>query len=425
MPTLHVMAEELKRGRAMPDGAVRLSLDDVQHPPRESFVLGSMIPFEKSSVLYGPTSVGKSALAAQIAVAFSAGARQLWGLPIYRDRETEEHGGPVLVYTAEDSLDDWKRKAAAILVAGGVDVERALGQFYVADHSEGMVRLSEVVTVHAADEKDPGRTVTRHIGQPTKEQDNLIRMVNEVGARFVLVETTSRLVDDEDNASFAALQSALGRVARETRAAVLLTHHATKAASKDNDNAIESARGGGSLIANARNALALFPADAEASKAYRDRFPIEDMAVLAHGKPTSSTRRQSPILLVRCDATWGAVFRTPDEVALTPEQEQANAARVEQSRQREWAQLGRLYGVVEQALPARPSISPSWLRDNCARPLGLAKHRVEPLVQVALQRGVLKVNQRTVRGITVALGVDPRATPSGRADSGESPPGTP
>lgn len=406
---------------ALLDRAVRLSLEDIAAPPRERFALGVMLPFEKASVLYGPTSVGKSALAAQVVFAFAAGAESLWSFPLYRDEETDEHGGPVLVYSAEDTLDDWKRKAAAIRMAGGLDVERACERLWVVDQSEGLARLSEAVTYREpVSPETPERIVTRRVPRATDEQENLIEMVRAVGADLVLVETASRLVDEEDNPSFAALQSALGRIARETGAAVLLTHHATKAASKENDNAIESARGGGSLIANARCALALFPAEPDAAKPYHNRFPAEDIVTLAHVKGTSSTRRSAPLVLVRTGTDWGAVFRRPDEVALTPEQQEANEARMALQRRREAEQLGRLFDVVAKVLPMRPLLSPSWLRDNAAKDLGLAKHKIEPLVHRALEADVLRVYKRTERGITVTLGLDPRKPIGDRASPGES-----
>jgi hypothetical protein len=381
--------------------ARRISLEDARTPPVERFILGPMLPLEKASVVFGPTSIGKSAAIAQIAFHLAGGSESLWGLPLLPG------GAPVLVYSAEDTLDDWKRKAAAIRNAGGIDMDRALEHLYVIDKSEGIARLSEVVTVRT-EGLIPGRTVTRREACPTGEQERLIAEARRIGARLIVVETASRLVDDEDNASFAALMAALGRIGRETGAAILLSHHATKAASKDNDSAIENARGGGALIANARNALSLFPADEQLANEYRNRFPAEDLAVLVHGKGTSSTRRHAPIVLVRCDATYGAVFHLPDEVSLSAEMERVNAERLELQRRREMDDLKRLFAVVEQVLPIRPSISPSWLRDNKAKDLGVSKHRVEPLVQRALDRGVLKVKRRTERGITVTLGEDPR-----------------
>lgn len=397
---------------------VRLSLDDVRSPPRETFAIGRTLPLEKVTVFFGPTGAGKSAALAQVLFAFAAGAEKLWGLPLLPG------GGPVLVYTCEDTLDDWKRKAAAVHHAGGIDLARALERFYVIDKTDGVTRFSELVSVRSGTNLE---TVSRRVAQPTEEQELVIAAARSVGARVVAFETASRFVDDEDNASFSVLQSDLGRVARETGAAVALTHHATKAATRENDSAIESARGGGALVANARNALSLFPLEQQQASSYRDRFPLEDLFVLEHGKATSSTRRQASIVLLRTDAVHGAVFRLPDEVALSPEQERANAERLEQTRRRELEQLAKLYEVVERVLPTRPALSPSWLRDNARAELGVPKNGrggVEALVSRAIDLGFLRVRTRTERGITLTLGVDPRkpvAEPqAARAKAGES-----
>lgn len=382
--------------------AVRLSLDDAREPPRERFVLGGcLVPFAKSSVLFGPMSVGKSALAAQLVVAFAAGAESLWGLALYRDEEFEEYGGPVFIYSAEDSLEDWQRKVAALLHDGTLDVARALERLYLIDKSEGLARFSELVTEHTA-------SVSRRVAQPTEEQGVLVGAVRDVGARLVLVETASRLVEEEDNANFAALQAALGSMARQTGAAFLATHHPTKAATKENDSDPMNARGGGSFVMNARSVLSLFPADEEAAKPWCDRFCPDDLVVLAHGKPTSSSRRHPPVTLVRCDARHGAVFRLPGEVALTPEQEQANVQRLERDRDLKWERLRRLYAVVGELLKLGP-VSPSRLREHVTD-IGVPKRQLDALVNLALERHVLEPVSVAGggRGVRLGLGHDPR-----------------
>lgn len=378
--------------------SVRISLEDVRTPPVEQFILGPMLPLEKPSVIFGPTSIGKSAAIAQIAFHLAAGSESLWGLPL------PPGGAPVLIYSAEDTLDDWKRKAGAIYNAGGIDMERALSRLYIIDKSEGVARLSEVVTVRT---QGLNETESRRVVRPTEEQDRLIAEARRVEAKLIVVETASRLVDDEDNPSFAGLMAALGRIARETGAAVLLTHHATKAASKENDSAIENARGGGALIANARNALSLFPADEQQAIAYCDRFPAEEIAVLVHGKGTSSTRRHAPIVLVRCDATYGPVFRLPDEVAHTPEEHLLHNRRMEQEREREREQFGRLFDVVKELQKLGP-VSQSRLRER-VREIGVEKRKLEPLVLRAFEKGVLRTSPwKSGRGKALELGNDPR-----------------
>jgi hypothetical protein len=390
--------------------SVRLTLEDAQRPPVERFILGPMLPLEKPSVIFGPTSIGKSAAIAQIAFHLAAGSESLWGLPLLPG------GAPVLVYSAEDTLDDWKRKSAAIRHAGGIDIERALDRLHIIDKSEGVARLSEMLTV-----RTEGATkleaVSRRIARPTEEQDLIIAEARHVEARLILVETASRLVDDEDNPSFAGLMAALGRIARETGAAVPLSHHATKAAAKDNDSGIENARGGGALVANARNVLSLFPADEEQAKPYRDRFPTEDIAVLVHGKSTSSTRRHASIVLGRCDTPHGAVFRLPDEVAHTPEEDASHNRRMEEERARELEQLGRLFDVAAELSKLGP-VSQRRLRDR-VKDIGVTRQKLESLVLVAIEKGVLRAAPwRGGTGTALELGKDPR-TPIYGAEPGD------
>jgi len=385
---------------------VRLSLDAIRNPPREQFLAGPFFPLGKSSVFFGPTSVGKSAALAQLLFAFAAAMSSIWGLPLLPG------GGPVLVYTAEDTFDDWIRKAAAVLCAGGIAMERALERFYIMDNSEGIARLSEVVTVRSG---GPMESVSRRVARPTGERERVIAAAKEIGAKAILFETASRMVEEEDNANFSALHSDVGAVTRETGAAGIITHHATKAASKDNDSAIENARGGGALVANARNAVSLFPADPDVAKQYADRFP-EDVVTLAHGKATSSTRRHAPITLVRCDARYGAVFRLPDEVARTPDEDIAHNRRMDQKREREREQLGRLYDVVAELLVLGP-VSQSRLRDRVTD-VGVEKRKLEALVLLAVERGVLRTAPWPGgRGKALELGSDPRR-PAEAADAG-------
>jgi hypothetical protein len=169
--------------------------------------------------------------------------------------------------------------------------------------------------------------------------------------------------------------------------------------------------------------VALFAAEENVAKGFAGRFASSDLFQLWHLKPSSSTPKQAPITLVRCDAVYGAAFRLPEDVAFSEEQRRANAARVDAEREAEWERLRKLYEVVERTLKVRPSLSPSRLREN-AQEIGVSKHRVEPLVQAALNRGVLKVRTQTERGITVGLGFDPRRSIAeaieGRASAGES-----
>jgi RecA-family ATPase len=373
----------------------RLTLDAVHSPPVERFLLGRMLPLAKSSVLYGPTGAGKSAWLAQLAFAVAGHEPSLHGLAV------GVHG-PVLVVSAEDSVEDWQRKAAACHYGTDLNIEGALDDLRVLDLTEGEARLSEVVTVR------DGET-TRRESRATEMRDRIVAHARKMSAVLILVETASRLVPDEDNASFSALQSALGSIARRTGAAVVVTHHVTKAASREGDSSIEAARGGGAFVANARNALALSPADPEVAKRYGDRFAPDDVFTLSHGKSTSSTRREDSIVLIRCGTAHGAVFQRPDDVEVSPERTREMEARRERARAEEVELLRKLYAHFESILPTQPRISPSHLYNERYSHLGITKRRMRALVETAIREGVLKVATRSAGGlVTLALGHDPR-----------------
>jgi len=222
------------------------------------------------------------------------------------------------------------------------------------------------------------------------------------------VETASRFVEDEDNASFSAFQSALGRIARETGAAVIVTHHITKAASRAGDNSIEAARGGGSFIANARNAISLAPADPKLAGELSDRFAAEDVFELTHGKSTSSTRREHSRVLVRCGTPHGAVFHLPDEVQIDPAQASAAREKADKQRARQAGDLARLYDLVRAEMETRPNLSRSWLAENRREELGKTRRQMDALIAQALKEGVLRVRKDTKRGAFLEPGFDPR-----------------
>jgi hypothetical protein len=190
-------------------------------------------------------------------------------------------------------------------------------------------------------------------------------------------------VDDEDDASFSALQSSLGRIARKTGAAVLVTHHA-------------------------RNALSLYPAEPDVARRHGD-FAPEDLFTLHHGKSTSSTRAEDSITLIRLGTKCGAVFSRPEDVEASPEQAAETQARTDRSRERKYEQLRQLYGFVESILPTRPSISPSYLFNERHADLGIPKRAMRALVETAMREGVLKERTRTAAGfVTLTLGHGPR-----------------
>lgn len=393
----------------------RFSPDLIRNPVRDTFVIGQMIPFGKSSVLYGPSSAGKTTLESQIAFAFALGWESLWGLPL------APSGGPVLIYTLEDTYNDWHLKAAAFCRAHGVAPEALSKNLYIIAREEGFARFTESVQSRR---KNGDELITNSRHQETKDQKWLIEDALAVGAKFILVETASRLVEKEDNEGFSVLQSALGHIAQVTGAATIVSHHSTKKAVSDNDNSSLGARGGSAFVANARNGLALFPLVtggkraqvlddemlAEAQKLYPE-LPKEGFYTLSHSKPTSSTKRGADLLLYLTDpgGDVGGQFQLPSNVQTTPEMTTKAAGQRADDLVRENQALRLLYREAKRIRDVEKK--PITKRKLCAayRDIGIKKYEVDKLIPVACSRNYLSESPKKCigGGQEYHLGFDP------------------
>lgn len=388
-----------------------ISLDLVRNPPLESFVCGHLFPFGKASVIYGPQGAGKSVFLSQLAFTFASsdGAfTPFLGMDM-------RGGGPVVVYSAEDTFDDWVRKAAAYCYAFNEVSEHCLSQLYVVEKTEGFGRFTELTQLRVVGSKKESviRTETRR----TPEWDALRALAFNVGAKLIIIETTSRLVPEETNQDLAALVGACGHLAAETGAAVVLSHHPTKAASTANDSSPEAARGGSAFVNNSRTAVSLFPAAEDEQKRWEGKLNVQDILTLGHAKPTSSVPRQAPITLVRCSTPWGAVLRLPEDAAnaSSPADDSRRRMAVAREERQHREQMQAIYDTVawiKENVGGRISINK--LVTSYRTKLGLPKHVIEERVPTAIAEGVLEVTKRDSedRILDMVPGVRPEEPPS-------------
>jgi RecA-family ATPase len=121
-------------------------MERIKKPLEEQFIVGSLFPMAKSSVIVGPSGTHKSTLLSQLAFRYAAGGDgDFLGMQVL-----DESGGAVLVFSAEDSFEDWERKGAAVLASNQLSetqMERARQRVHIVDKSEGEARLSELVQV--------------------------------------------------------------------------------------------------------------------------------------------------------------------------------------------------------------------------------------------------------------------------------------
>ena len=363
--------------------ALPLSRDKVLNPVRDTFVLGKMIPYGKTSVFFGPSAVGKSTLMSQVIFSRAIGLSSLWGLPL------ESKTGVSLVVSLEDTYDDWHLKLAAFCRAHHADIDQILNRVYVIAIPQGFTRLSEIVI---RQERDSSGTRTRHIPEATAAREWLLEETLRIGADFVYVETASRLVEKEDNENFSALQSDLGYIAHETGAAVTVSHHATKKSVEENDSSITSARGGGALICNTRNALVLFPAPKAVTAPLLDRFEESSVAVLGHVKSTSSTKRQPDTLLVLRDpgGDLGGVFLTPDEILVTPAEREEGAKRVAAYKASEGARMTNLCRAIDAVIATGKAYATFRDLKDRIKDIGVGQRDLNNLIARALDQGFIQ-----------------------------------
>jgi hypothetical protein len=395
----------------------RLTLEDALNPPEEVFLLGSTFAAAKVSIICGPTFIGKSTFMAGLLFHLAASLDDYCGFELPDPPEGTAH--KVLVYSAEDDLDDWRRKVAAQYrdwkSRHGEERARALTtlaleNLWVIDRSGLAVRLSELTQVRTGDKRE---TVIRATTRPTEERANLKVALQSLRPSLVYVETASQLVDSEDNSAFAGLNAALLDVAQVIGSAVVVSHHPTKSASKGNDGmSIEDVRGGGAFTANAKGGVVLLrpPTDAEAQP-YKGRVAASDLVTFEQVKGTPSTKLAPPKVLARLGYEGcGAVFRLPQEVAGDPALQAAAQRQVKEEEVRRLARLTLVYDVAAELLAVGP-VSKNKLRVplRAAGAKG-SDPQLDRLVDEALRTEVLVVEKRDGAGRITKMALGKRPT---------------
>jgi len=226
-----------------------------QQPPELDFVLPGFLSGTVGT-LFSPGATGKSFWALQAAMAVAGG-----GEADILDLELQATGH-VCYFAAEDP--------EPVLI-------RRL-------HSIGQ-HLSQAAREAVAEKLLLEPVVGKRLNvMDDKHLDLLVTYC--VGARLVVFDTLSRIhqEDENDNGAMSALLQRLEWLAKETGAAVLFLHHASKAAAiSGNGGEQQAARGASALVDNARWGAALTRMTVDEAKKLSDRMDR---------KPISMDRRQ-------------------------------------------------------------------------------------------------------------------------------------
>jgi len=192
-------------------------------PPPQDFVLPGFLAGTVGG-LVAPGSTGKSFWALEAAAAVVSAPADLLALDV-------AHHGPALYISLEEPADELRRRV------------HALGQH---------------LTPEARESVAGGLHIISRQGLPSDVMDKKFRaeLTTEAeGVRLVILDTLSRVhkLDENSNGDMAQVIATLEAIARQTGAAVLYLHHASKAAALAGQGALQqAARGASALVDNAR-----------------------------------------------------------------------------------------------------------------------------------------------------------------------------
>ena len=205
---IHRQAGEQPRSEHVPPDEVlpvfsAASLAGQPVPPRE-WAVPDLIPFDTVTMLSGDGGVGKSLLAAQLAVAVASDAEWIGLKPAC---------GPVVFVSAEDDSDELHRRVAAIAESEGIDLADL--------HDLHIVPLAGRDAVMGATKGRNG------VVKETAVWRGLIRLVERVKPHLVVIDTLADTFAGNELARTEARQfiGQLRGLAIEHALAVLLLSH--------------------------------------------------------------------------------------------------------------------------------------------------------------------------------------------------------
>lgn len=200
-------------------------------PPRE-WVLGTMLARKNVTVMAASGGVGKSSIALAWAISMATGR------PLVGDRVP--HRARVLVVTAEDGIDEMRRRLRALRMLHGIDI---IGQ--------GWLSVLCLTGSHVSIARMNGDGGIEETG----DADRIAETSRLHRADVVILDPFVKLsgAPENDNGATDVVMKALVRIADRCNVAVLVLHHVKKGAAAPGD--ASNARGASSMIDAARFAV--------------------------------------------------------------------------------------------------------------------------------------------------------------------------
>ena len=293
--------EETERWAKSPSlRIVRAPIDPGALPLRE-WVIYPRFPLGDVTQIVGEPGVSKSSLALLDALAVSTGREDLiagrdeFGNPVSPERL--HRAGSVVVYNAEDRLEEMERRLAAAQRHYGIGVRDMRHPVILWSGAEG-----EHLTVMHSLEGERGRL------RPAEGARLLRQVIAEHQPALVYLDTQISLTsggNENSNDHQNALLQELAHIAAEGRTAVAVIHHTAKA-TRDSHGDMGAGRGGFAAVGKVRSAVTLCNVTGDASDE-------KDLVIkgtggiirLDYAKSSYAKKPAGPILFRRHDACVG------------------------------------------------------------------------------------------------------------------------
>jgi hypothetical protein len=184
-------------------------------PPRQ-WAYGKFLLFGVVAVLGAQDGAGKGVVATPKMLAMITG-KPLLGEKVWRK-------GPVAIITYEDDEEEWYRRIAAACIKYELDYEYVLDNIYF---------------IHKPDETKVTFGARDQDGTFFPDSDNIIKTLKHLGIVLLIIDPFNHAHDGDDgnnNVAIARVAAEVMRIAKATKAAVLVLHHLRKGASGHADD---------------------------------------------------------------------------------------------------------------------------------------------------------------------------------------------
>ena len=246
---------------------IRFTLSDLQTAPDRRAIMDGYFPHACTSQLSAAGGSGKSTW-------------MMWWIM----SQIESSDTRALIMTAEDSPEDYRRKAYALLHCPEPPT--------TADKAQNRINIWNLRgTGKKLIEKKTGLVLPN-----LTFAKEVIEAIKSDGAQIVFIETLSRFLEEEDNSQISAAIACTDHIAQQTGCAVVLIHHTSKASAQGVERGeIEMdqyhGRGGGALADSCRSVLGMQKASAQERRDLSGHTPDDSVIVVRHLKNSYGPQR--------------------------------------------------------------------------------------------------------------------------------------